>query len=116
MRSEMRYWPIVAGAVMCSLIMAYVTFGIAELEFHWALWTRKESHALPFITSWLRQVYWVVWLLPAVTLITGALFLMGKIRGEVWVAASIACVLVLHVAWFFFWLLGLYLANQSFVA
>lgn len=108
-------WPLLVSMIACSVIMAYVTFGIAGLEFNYALWSRRGSHVLPYITELLKQSYRAVWALPVMTVLVSILIWTGKISRPVWISLLVGTLAVLHTGWFFFWLLGLYLVNQSFV-
>ncbi len=115
MENRNRTWPLFVGLFVCSLIMAFVTFAISRAEFNYSLWVAgPRGKCPPFMTDLLMSSYWAVWLLPAATFFVGALALARKIVSEFWLNVWIAVLGVLHVGWFFFWLLGLYLVNQSF--
>lgn len=116
--SGSRWWvlALVIGAVICSVMIAYVTVGVAYLEFHHAMWTRvRDPSWLPFFTAYFRKVYWVGWLLPVLTALAGGLVFSRKLASPLAVACLGSVVAIAHVGWFLFWILALYLVNQSFV-
>jgi|GEM_PF-1242982 len=110
-------WPLAVGMLICSLVFGYFTYGIAYREFNFAWWTRNEhlSNWLPGITACLKALYPAVWVLPALTGIFLILVIARRITREAWFWMWVTFIATLHFIWFFFWLLGLYVVNQTFV-
>lgn len=104
-----------ATSVICSLLVTFATTAIAHLELTYARWTRVVTQ-VPALVGVFKEIYGGVWLLPIGTAIV-AYCVVGKriVRPEIAVSC-ISALVILHVVWFFFWLLALYLANQSFVS
>ncbi len=116
--SESSGWvlPVVIGAVICSIMVAFVTVSVSFIEFHWAAWTRYRSDfSVPALVQIYRETYWAGCLLPIVTALAGyhvANRKTDKPKAIAWWASIIA---IANLGWFLFWLLVLYLANQAFV-
>jgi hypothetical protein len=112
-----RKWvlPIAIGAFICSGIMAYVIDGVSMVNFHYATRVIETTH-FPYPVILFKPVYNYVWLLPVLTALFGTLIVTHKITGETMIASIISVLIVIHVCWFFFWLVAIYLSNQSFIA
>jgi len=108
--------PFVLAAIICSTIMSVAIIGSANLEFHYAAWTRSLTY-LPAITEDFKKVYLWCSVLPILTTIFGILILAGGLhRMPIVIAYSVSLLAIGHLFWFFFWIISVYLVNQSFVA
>ncbi len=108
-------WPIVIGITVCSVVIVFVSTGVAHLEYHYAKWTHAAHH-LPLIAETFKTNYLVGWLLPTLCAFVGALVLTKKLTNVMVIACWASALAVAHVTWIMFTLLALYLTNQSFVA
>jgi hypothetical protein len=115
--AESRKWtlPIVVGAVLCSVMLALVTVSVGHIEYHQAKWTHFPR-SLPALAGFYREVYWAGWLLPVMTALIGFVVTTRKLVNVTVIACCISALAVAHVGWFLFFLLALYLTNQTFVA
>ncbi|RME90934.1 MAG: hypothetical protein D6766_12585 [Verrucomicrobia bacterium] len=94
--------------------MAVVTYGIAHLEFSWALWTRTVEQP-PWMVTILQAAYEAVWFLPASTLLTGLRLLARRPISPQYIAWWSSAFVCLHVLWLLFFWTCMYLANQTFL-
>lgn len=112
--SPKHIWPLIAGAIVCSTMVALITTSMAYVEFNHAGWTRSP-HSLPAIAEAFRAVYFAGWLLPILSALVGTLFVTKRLTNRTTIASVVAILAVGHLAWFFLALLALYLTNQTFV-
>ncbi len=107
-------WPLLAGAIVCSAMVALTTTSMAYIEFNHAGWTRSP-HTLPAIAEAFRSVYLAGWILPILSALVGTVFAIKKVTSRTAIASAVALLAVGHLAWFLFTLLALYLTNQTLV-
>jgi hypothetical protein len=106
--------PVVLAVTGCLLIVSFVTYGIADLEFNWGVETRPLLDHLPVITNYFRTLYHFWWVMPVASAVFGGALL---IRPEcqtsklVWYVAIIALV---GTFWVSFSILSLYLIKADF--
>ena len=105
--------PVATGALICSGTVAAITWGISVSNFHYAKWT-TENISLPYYATLFKAIYNYAWILPLLTALLGILIIAKKITKGTTMACGITALVVIHVWWFFFWLLAIYLSNQSF--
>lgn len=122
MEIRVKVWPLVVSLVVCSLIMAFFTYGIARQEFNYAvwIWNMRQRYPsdylqyLPPITYYLKSIYPQAWALPVLTGGVAGLVMFRKITNATVISFLLGFLATLHVLWFFFWVAGLYVVNQSF--
>ena len=85
------------------------------MNFCYAKWT-AENITLPYLAALFKPIYNYVWILPILTALIGSLIAAKKMTRGITIAFSVSALVVIHVWWFFFWLLAIYLSNQSFIA
>jgi hypothetical protein len=103
-----KFWAFAISCIFCLGITC-----ISLIEFHWAKWTRS-NHPLPMIASTFRSVYLAGLGLPFLTAF------MVRLPDSASHSALrslhlFGLVTFLHMFWFFFWLVAMYLLNQTLV-
>lgn len=105
--------PVITGAIVCSVMVAFLTTTMAYIEFNYAGWTRSP-HSLPAIAELFRTVYLAGWALPALTILC-SIYLVRKLQNKTVNASIVVLLAIAHLGWFFFTMLAFYLTNQTFV-
>jgi hypothetical protein len=116
MKTADHHWkiPVALGIIFSSLIPVALVCFIDGIDFKCSKWA-YEHQALPTIAWSFQSCYRVGMALPILTTAAAIWFVVGKtVTGArlAWVALLL---IVLHLVWFSWGILGFYLTNQKFV-
>jgi hypothetical protein len=112
--NDSRKWagPIFVGAVLCSVMLAFVTWAVGDTEFY-SIKALQHTRPLPFIAYDFGKIYVYGWILPIVTGSLGLLVWNRRLASITAIARWLSALLVVHVFWLLFALFALYLANPT---
>jgi len=106
--------PIALGIVLSSLVPVVLLCFIDAMDLKCSEWAYKHQ-ALPTIAWTFRSSYLVGFVLPILTTASAIWFVVGKSVGIARLAWVAFLLIVLHLIWFSWGILGFYLTNQKFV-
>jgi hypothetical protein len=108
--------PLVLGALVTTLAVAFVTHGIAVNEFTWAVPTRSMNpEHMPAITASFRHLHHVWWLLPSAAAVLALPLVSRRSCPAKYVTWFLSVVAVACVLWGLFFGLAMYLVRTTFV-
>ena len=107
-------WPVAIGMTLCSLVPVSLFYLIYTIDYRSSWWAFKH-YPRPFITEAFHSSIQLGFILPILTTAVGIWFAVGGSCTAARFAWVILALVVLHLFWLCWGILGFYLANQSFV-
>jgi len=106
---------VALSMIMCSWLMTATTYAISNIDYHYSKWVHVTTR-MPALVEEYKSIYPYGLFLSVIASVVGVSVIAGKMKNLQAMAYSFGIIIVLHIGWFFLWLLATYIANQTFIS
>jgi hypothetical protein len=107
-------WPMAIAMVLCSLVPVSLLYLIYAIDYRSSWWAFKHLPR-PFLTVAFHSSIQLGFILPILTAVVAIWFGAGRSCTAARFAWAVLALVILHLFWLSWGILGFYLANQHFV-